>query len=144
LWALFQAFYLQEHRHRRRFAEIGICRANPRENGLRSRVWAPHAEAVFVIGSFNDWAEDPAPMTREDGGTWYVDLPDAKPGQKWRSLAVPQLRMLWPRSSWLTTNVRPGEVGPADPHVVLDIRRSCSATPSAESYRPARSRCRGS
>jgi 1,4-alpha-glucan branching enzyme len=31
--------------------------ANPVKTGLPS-VYAPHADAVFVIGSFNDWAED--------------------------------------------------------------------------------------
>jgi 1,4-alpha-glucan branching enzyme len=60
--------------------------ANSRENGLPSRVWAPHTDAVFVIGSFNDWAEDAAPMTREDGGSWHADLPDAKPGDEYRYL----------------------------------------------------------
>jgi 1,4-alpha-glucan branching enzyme len=39
---------------------------------LLSVFWAPHADAVFVIGSFNDWAEDAAPIAREDGGTWYA------------------------------------------------------------------------
>jgi hypothetical protein len=28
--------------------------ANSRENGLPSRLRAPHFDAVFVIGSFND------------------------------------------------------------------------------------------
>ena len=60
---------------------------NSRENGLPSRVRAPQTDAVFVIGSFNDW-EDAAPMT-------HGDLPDAKPGDEYRYL----VRMLWPRFS---------------------------------------------
>jgi 1,4-alpha-glucan branching enzyme len=62
--------------------------ANSRENGLPSRVWARHTDAVFVIGSFNDWAEDAAAMT-------HANLPDAKPGDEYRYL----VRMLWPRFS---------------------------------------------
>ena len=30
------------------------------EAGVAFRVWAPHAEAVFVTGGFNDWSEDAA------------------------------------------------------------------------------------
>jgi 1,4-alpha-glucan branching enzyme len=37
--------------------------------------------AFRVIGSFNDWAEDAAPIAREDGGTWYAGSADAKPRQ---------------------------------------------------------------
>ncbi len=40
------------------------------------RVWAPNASAVFVTGTFNDWAEDTIPMTRlNEGGVWeaYAD-----------------------------------------------------------------------
>jgi 1,4-alpha-glucan branching enzyme len=48
---------------------------------LLSVFWAPHADAVFVIGSFNDWAEDAAPIAREDGGTWYAGSAEAKPPQ---------------------------------------------------------------
>lgn len=55
--------------------------AIPRVDGVAFRVWAPHADAVFVIGSFNDWAEDAAPIAREDGGTWYAGSADAKPCQ---------------------------------------------------------------
>lgn len=35
------------------------------------RVWAPHAESVFVVGEFNDWSNDATPMTRLNyGGVW--------------------------------------------------------------------------
>ena len=32
--------------------------------GVAFRVWAPNADAVFVIGTFNDWSEDAAAMAR--------------------------------------------------------------------------------
>ena len=47
--------------------------------GVAFRVWAPNAAAVFVSGGFNDWSEDAAPMSREADGTWYRDVPEAKP-----------------------------------------------------------------
>ncbi len=39
------------------------------------RVWAPNAQAAFVVGSFNSWAND-CPMQRvSDGGIWEASLP---------------------------------------------------------------------
>ncbi|WP_011581746.1 MULTISPECIES: alpha-amylase family glycosyl hydrolase [Chelativorans] len=55
-------------------------------NGVAFRVWAPHADAVSVVGTFNDWSDEAAPMTAEDGGFWYADLPSAKPGDEYRFL----------------------------------------------------------
>jgi 1,4-alpha-glucan branching enzyme len=60
--------------------------ALPHEEGVAFRVWAPHADEVSITASFNDWAEDGAPMAREDAGTWYADLPEAKPGDEYRFL----------------------------------------------------------
>lgn len=54
------------------------------DSGVAFRVWAPHAEAVFVVGSFNDWAEDVAPMAAEAAGCWYLDAPDVKAGDEYR------------------------------------------------------------
>ncbi|MCM1364932.1 MAG: 1,4-alpha-glucan branching protein GlgB [Faecalibacterium sp.] len=35
------------------------------------RVWAPHAKSVSVVGDFNRWDKDAAPMTKiNDGGVW--------------------------------------------------------------------------
>jgi 1,4-alpha-glucan branching enzyme len=54
------------------------------DDGTAFRVWAPNADAVFVIGSFNEWSADAAPMSREEGGTWYADVPEARPGHEYR------------------------------------------------------------
>jgi len=54
--------------------------------GAAFRVWAPHAEAVSVVGSFNGWEPDAAPMRREEHDTWYADVPGAKPGDEYRFL----------------------------------------------------------
>ncbi len=45
-------------------------------SGYLFRVWAPNAEAAFVVGDFNDWSES-CPMTRvTDGGVWEARLTD--------------------------------------------------------------------
>jgi 1,4-alpha-glucan branching enzyme len=31
------------------------------------RVWAPHADAVYVTGSFNNWSPDAHPLAKEEG-----------------------------------------------------------------------------
>ena len=44
------------------------------ENKVVFRVWAPHAERIFVVGDFNDW-ENTLPMTRiTEGGVWEASI----------------------------------------------------------------------
>ena len=61
--------------------------STPHANGTSFRVWAPHATAVFVTGTFDDWAGDRIEM-RPDGdgtsGTWSVDVPGVEPGAEYR------------------------------------------------------------
>jgi 1,4-alpha-glucan branching enzyme len=56
------------------------------DGGVAFRVWAPHADAVSVAGSFNDWSEDASPLAAEPGGCWSADLADAKAGDEYRFL----------------------------------------------------------
>ncbi|WP_439631674.1 alpha-amylase family glycosyl hydrolase [Gemmata sp.] len=61
--------------------------AIPHGAGVAFRVWAPHAEAVSVTGTFNDWDAARHPLAREnDGGYWYADVPGAKVGDEYRYL----------------------------------------------------------
>ena len=54
-----------------------------RPGGVAFRVWAPFASSAAVAGEFNDWRA--TPMARDpSGGTWSVDLPDARPGQRYK------------------------------------------------------------
>jgi len=55
------------------------CMVQPQ--GTAFRVWAPHADSVSVVGSFNKWDPKACPMTQEDGGTWYALVPEAEEGQ---------------------------------------------------------------
>lgn len=58
--------------------------AIPHSGGVAFRVWAPHADALFVTGSFNDWSSDSCPMTKEGEGYWYADSSKAKVGDEYR------------------------------------------------------------
>ncbi|GAA4364811.1 alpha-amylase family glycosyl hydrolase [Hymenobacter saemangeumensis] len=58
--------------------------AVPHAAGTTFRVWAPHAEAVAVIGSFNDWNADAHPLQPEANGYWAADVPTAKAGHEYK------------------------------------------------------------
>ena len=61
--------------------------AVPHRRGTTFRVWAPHAEAVFVTGTFDEWAGDRTALARDgDGssGTWSVDVAGVEPGAEYR------------------------------------------------------------
>lgn len=50
------------------------------------RVWAPHAERVYVIGDFNDWEKEAFEMEREDKGYWSAVTEKAKIGDEYKYL----------------------------------------------------------
>ena len=54
--------------------------------GVAFRVWAPHAQAVSVIGSFNGWEGDKHAMQAEENGYWYVDVAEARAGDQYKFL----------------------------------------------------------
>src|SRR5690606_13141913 len=56
--------------------------------GVAFRVWAPHAEKVSVVGTFNDWNAEAHPMVREEHDTWYVDALGAKVEDEYRFLLL--------------------------------------------------------
>ena len=56
------------------------------EEGAAFRVWAPHADRVFVIGDFNGWSKTDSPMENEGSGYWYADIAGAKAGQEYKFL----------------------------------------------------------
>ena len=58
--------------------------AIPHEAGVAFRVWAPHADAAFVTGSFNEWSPDSHPMTTEGDGCWYADIAAVAVGDEYR------------------------------------------------------------
>jgi len=56
--------------------------------GVSFRVWAPHAQSVFVTGDFNDWKPYETSMVPEDGGCWAVHVDTAKPGHEYKYVIV--------------------------------------------------------
>ena len=55
------------------------------ETGWVYREWAPGADAIHLIGEFNNWDRQSHPMTRKDNGVWEIELEGAdtlKHGQK--------------------------------------------------------------
>jgi len=92
--------------------------AIPHEKGVAFRVWAPNAQAVSVIGTFNDWNAAKNPMTREnDEGYWYADVPTATVGAGYKfHLKTPagDLAKIDPYAREVTNSVGHGVVH--DPH----------------------------
>ncbi len=58
----------------------------PHAHGVAFRVWAPHAQQVSVIGSFNNWDGAKHPMLAEENGCWYANLDVAHVGDQYRFL----------------------------------------------------------
>jgi 1,4-alpha-glucan branching enzyme len=58
--------------------------AVPHATGTTFRVWAPNADSVSVIGTFNDWQGDATPLQAEENGYWATDVPGAKPGDEYK------------------------------------------------------------
>jgi 1,4-alpha-glucan branching enzyme len=61
--------------------------ALPYPDGTTFRVWAPHADAVFVTGTFDDWARDRTALAPDsDGttGTWSADVPGVTAGAEYK------------------------------------------------------------
>lgn len=57
--------------------------------GVYFDVWAPHAEAVYVIGDFNGWDEEKNPLTRlepEGIGIFEAFVPEAQEGNLYKYL----------------------------------------------------------
>lgn len=53
------------------------------DGGCAFRVWAPHADSVAVMGTFNDFTPK-HPLTHEGNGYWYAEVPEATPGHEYK------------------------------------------------------------
>jgi 1,4-alpha-glucan branching enzyme len=60
--------------------------AIPHPGGVAFRVWAPHAERVSVIGTFNNWAGNKNPLQAEENGYWYANVAKAAVGDQYKFL----------------------------------------------------------
>lgn len=81
-WLTKEDFYLwQEGTHYKSYEKLG---AHPNRQGTWFSVWAPHAEAVSVIGSFNRWDAAANPMKRLQAGLWQVYIRGVRPGDAYK------------------------------------------------------------
>ncbi|WP_196257813.1 1,4-alpha-glucan branching protein GlgB [Pelagibacterium limicola] len=79
-------YYIGEGSHLRLFDKLG---AHFMEfegiEGTHFAVWAPNAQRVSVIGSFNEWDGRRHPMRkRTDTGIWEIFLPGVRPGAQYK------------------------------------------------------------
>jgi 1,4-alpha-glucan branching enzyme len=54
------------------------------KSGVAFRVWAPNAESVSVVGSFNDFDAAMNPLTSDSNGYWYTEVLTAKAGDEYK------------------------------------------------------------
>jgi 1,4-alpha-glucan branching enzyme len=52
--------------------------------GVYFRVWAPHAQKIFVVGEFNNWADNANELIHEGNGYWGTNISNAKAGQQYK------------------------------------------------------------
>ncbi|GAB3333105.1 alpha-amylase family glycosyl hydrolase [Marivirga atlantica] len=58
-----------------RHKELGFNHSE-HHNGWYYREWAPAADALSLIGDFNNWNPEAHPMQRKEGGVWEVFIDD--------------------------------------------------------------------
>jgi 1,4-alpha-glucan branching enzyme len=63
--------------------------------GVSFRVWAPHAEQVFLAGTFNDWSPEATPLAQEENGFWSRDMPGMHAGERYKYRIVVGEQELW-------------------------------------------------
>lgn len=82
-----------------------------RKKGVYFAVWAPNAKEVSVVGDFNEWKPDAAPMTKAGPiGVWETFVPGVKVGDLYKFCIVTQdgreLYKADPYATW--SEMRPG------------------------------------
>ncbi len=68
-----------------RHTNMGVT---PYDGGATFRVWAPHADEVYVTGTFNDWSETAHPLSQEGDGLWATDVSGAKIGDQYKYIII--------------------------------------------------------
>ena len=91
--------------------------AIPSANGVTFRVWAPHAEKVYLIGTFNGWSETSTPLFNEKNGYWSTGVSEAKEGDEYRYLIhtptdwnLPPLSRIDPYARKVTNSIGNGVI----------------------------------
>ena len=74
-----------EGKHQRIYEKLGAHLTEMGgEAGVCFAVWAPNAQAVSVVGDFNDWQVGQCPMTCNPMGIWEAFVADLEAGEKYK------------------------------------------------------------
>ena len=80
-------FLFNEGTHYQLYRHLGAHPVNnDRENGIHFAVWAPNAEAVSVVGDFNDWQTDSHQLKQIHAGSgiWEGMIPELESSEKYK------------------------------------------------------------
>ena len=69
--------------------------ATPYAGGTTFRVWAPHADQVYVAGTFNRWSKRAHPLAPEEHGCWSADVSGVQPGEEYKYVLLCGDEDLW-------------------------------------------------
>jgi len=93
--------------------------AQPEEQGYRFRVWAPNAQRVYVMGTFNGWSKGKHRLKKEDNGYWTGVVHEAKPGDEYKYRIIgpngEELSRMDPYSRMVTNSVGNSIIPPPGP-----------------------------
>ncbi|MEO0856227.1 MAG: 1,4-alpha-glucan branching protein GlgB [Bacteroidota bacterium] len=74
-------YFWNQGSHTRAYEKLG---AHPQRGGTWFAVWAPNADYVAVVGSFNGWSTSENPLKKTDAGLWEGFVRGAKPGDAYK------------------------------------------------------------
>ena len=118
--------------------------AIPHAAGVAFRVWAPHAERVCVIGTFNGWENGKHPLQAEENGNWYADVAQARVGDQYKfvlTTAQGEFKRIDPYARAVTSSCRPvgvwawpgAQVALADTGGLPPRKSGCTSRPMCHS-----------
>ena len=80
-----KAQYLKDYHEGNSLEAYRFFGAHPEKEGVRFTVYAPNAQAIQVIGSFDDWKNKGHKMRKVDErGTWSLYIKGVKPGDTYK------------------------------------------------------------
>ncbi len=91
-WGDLDDYFFSEGTHDRLYEKLGAHPDNVgTQQGIRFRVWAPHAQHVSVVGDFNQWNSEANPLEACGSyGIWEGFVPKLTLGQLYKYNIVPQ------------------------------------------------------
>jgi 1,4-alpha-glucan branching enzyme len=69
--------------------------AVPQKKGVSFRVWAPHADELYVTGTFCDWLQWEYPLAHEEDGYWSTFVEEAAVCDHYKYLIINGDRKIW-------------------------------------------------